>query len=180
MAITTFASFRCIQPRGSKKLIHMPLEPIPNDAEPTRRELKQFMDLTMMPERLRDAWAAFQWRIKKREQHPDKFLVAYVMNKGWYEKEYLNGALWKSIREQVLNNASYKCACCPAKATEVHHRDYRPRVLSGDDISPLVALCRKCHRRIDEVKGKDSWNESERLLAELVTVEDARLENKAG
>jgi hypothetical protein len=158
----------------------MPIEPIPNDAEPTPRELKQFIEPNMVPERLRNAWAAFQWRIKKRVQHPNKFLVAYVMNKDWYEKEYLNGALWKSIREQVLKNASYKCACCPARATEVHHRDYRPRVLSGDDISPLVALCRKCHRRIDEVKGKDSWNASERLLAELVAAEDARLANEAG
>lgn len=111
------------------------------------------------------------------EQHPDKFLVAFVRNKDWYENEYLTGTLWKSIRERVLKDASHKCACCPAKATEVHHRDYRPRVLSGDDISPLVALCRKCHRRIDEVKGKNSWNESERLLAELVAAEEARVSN---
>jgi hypothetical protein len=158
----------------------MPLEPIPSDAEPTRRELKQFIEPNMMPARLRNAYAAFQWRIEKREQHPDKFLVAYVMNKDWYEEEYLNGALWKSIRKRVLTNASHKCTCCPAKAPEVHHRDYRPRVLSGDDISPLVALCRKCHRRIDEVKGKESWNESERLLAELVAAEDARIANEAG
>ena len=117
----------------------------------------------------------FSGKFSKWEQHPDEFLVAFVRDKYWYEKEYLTGALWKSIREGVLKNASYKCACCPANATEVHHRDYRPRVLSGDDISPLVALCRRCHRWIDEVKGKYSWNEFERLLAELVAAEDTRV-----
>jgi hypothetical protein len=83
----------------------MPLNPIPKDAEPTRRELKQFVKPSV-PERIRNSYAAFQWKIKKMEQHPDKFLVAFVRNKDCYENEYLAGTLWKSIRERVLKDAS--------------------------------------------------------------------------
>lgn len=50
--------------------------------------------------------------------------------------------LWQSIRERVLERDRGECQCCGRKAEQVHHRDYRPRVLSGEDIDPLVSVCR--------------------------------------
>lgn len=54
---------------------------------------------------------------------------------------------------------------------QVHHRDYRPRVLRGEDDTPLVALCRHCHDQVDKLskeKSRQDWNDKEDILAEMV------------
>jgi hypothetical protein len=40
--------------------------------------------------------------------------------------------------------------------------------MSGEDISPLVALCRKCHKKIEKLKVDESWNRADGALACLV------------
>jgi 5-methylcytosine-specific restriction endonuclease McrA len=87
------------------------------------------------------------------------------------------GKDWKAIKEKVLAAYGHKCACCGKTAKDVHHRDYRPCVMSGDDLSPLVALCRPCHKQIDRIKGQQSWNAAEKRLAELVAQRDAEISN---
>jgi 5-methylcytosine-specific restriction endonuclease McrA len=150
----------------------MSLPTIPADPEPTKKQCRRYLRDDLR-EPLRSLWAAFEWRHERRKTHPNEFLIPFAPNKECYEKNYLSSSLWHSIRERVLLEANYECACCTSKASEVHHRDYRPRVLDGNDISPLVAVCRKCHRQIDKAKGRESWNESERLLAAMVAAKSA-------
>jgi hypothetical protein len=64
----------------------------------------------------------------------------------------------------VLAAAGHRCRACPETAQEVHHRDYRPRVLEGNDHDALVALCISCHDRVETVRKKQSWNAADRLL----------------
>jgi hypothetical protein len=160
--------------RAKNKEQHaMPLASIPPDPVPTKRQYRKFLR-SEFPEPLRSQWAAFEWHLRLQERQPDRFVVAFADQVPNYH-EYLDGPLWKkSIRPRVLAEARYECACCEAKATQVHHRDYRPRVLSGDDLSPLVALCKRCHDLIDKVKGKQSWNEAERLLAAMVAAKESQ------
>ena len=82
-------------------------------------------------------------------------------NEGWYKKIYLFSDLWlEQFRPRVLAAANDKCVACGAKATEVHHRDYRPRVMAGEDLSPLVALCENCHDYIHYDANREfrSWS----------------------
>jgi hypothetical protein len=121
----------------------------------------------------------------KREEDPDAFLVAYV---GWVMTNaaytaYLASAKWKRIRGTVLRIHNHECACCGAEATEVHHRDYRPRVLEGKDLNALVPVCRSCHKRIEEVRKVESWedvrkgnswNAGEQVLARMIDAKSKR------
>jgi hypothetical protein len=75
----------------------------------------------------------------------------------------------------VLAAANYECACCTSRVTEVHHRDYRPNVLSGNNIIPLVAVCRPCHTKIERTKAKESWNEAEIVLASMVAAKETQI-----
>jgi len=97
---------------------------------------------------------------------------------GGHEYEiYRQSSLWRRIRKKIFKLAAEWCACCPGKATEVHHRDYRPRVLAGDDLSPLVALCHACHQRVhndEQGKRRDDWHASERVLAAMVAANSER------
>jgi hypothetical protein len=158
----------------------MPLPAIPPDPEPTEEQYSKFLSL-LLPftvERARVACAKFFWRCDLRQQEPNLFMVPFKPPMPGGYPTYLESPLWHTIRKRVLDEAEHECACCFSRATEVHHRDYRPRVLSGDDISPLVALCAKCHRRIDNLKGKESWNKAEALLASLVERKEARISRR--
>jgi hypothetical protein len=150
----------------------MPLTVIPPDPEPTRRQYRKFLE-SDMKEPLRSQWAAFEWRWAQRKLRPNHFLVPFADQVANY-RGYLDSPLWKSIRAQVLSNAHYECTCCDSKATQVHHRDYRPRVMAGHDLSPLVAICSECHKKIEQVKHDESWNAAEQLLAEMVAAKESR------
>ena len=146
---------------------------LPPDPEPTDEELQPYLsgiDKKIRPElaeeRRRDwrrNFARLLWCSDRKEADPDLFAVPYVDDREQYPV-YLQSELWKFIRKRVLHNANYECAACEARATEVHHRDYRPRVLRGDDISPLVALCARCHELVEEARQKESWQAGERVL----------------
>ena len=162
------------------------LNPITPDPEPTDAELTAYMkDVPeRLPDRARRSIAEFWWEIAKQDEEPNAFRVWRSpmyddegnYNEGWYKKIYLFSDLWlEQIRPRVLAAANDKCVACGAKATEVHHRDYRPRVMAGEDLSPLVALCENCHDYIHYDANREfrSWSDTERLLVERVERREA-------
>jgi hypothetical protein len=149
----------------------MPIIPI-IDPEPRRGDLK--LDASL-PEAMRRPMAEIVWKFDLRKKDPNAFLVPFASDVPNYPL-YLKSPLWKALRKKVLKEAGHACAACTAKATQVHHRDYRPRVLAGDDLSALLPLCKDCHGRVhaDETgKKRISWNESERVLTEMVAAKEA-------
>lgn len=152
----------------------MPLPSLPPDPDPTHHDLAPLLnDLSALPENLRVHFAEFQWRDDMRKRDPDAFLVPFAAWIGDLDyDQYLKSPLWRKIRKLVLTEAQHQCWACGGKATEVHHRDYRPRVLDGRDLLPLVPICRACHKLVHyDATGRqrDSWNESEHVLAQAVS-----------
>jgi hypothetical protein len=170
----------------------MPLPDLPRNPHPTGAELAIHQsDLPLAASSAlqgshdpRRGLAILRWRVALANKHPDALLVPIATAIRQFPEEiatydeYVASPLWVSIREKVLAAAGTKCTCCPRPATEVHHRDYRPRVLRGDDLAPLVALCRDCHHMVDKLpngRSREVWTETEAILAEMVRREDARL-----
>lgn len=83
-------------------------------------------------------------------------------------REYLASDLWKTIRARVLKRDNETC-CCGNRATQVHHREYSPAVMTGHNDAMLVSLCKPCHDWITYRPdgGKRDWRSTERLLQEL-------------
>lgn len=160
-------------PRPSAPFI---LDTIPPDPYPTDDELKPYLAGNSGVLELDRFIAERKWRDALIEQNENTFLVPFI---GWMGhtfdyKVYLRSSVWKAARNKVLDKAGRKCACCPRRATQVHHRDYRPRVLAGQDLSPLVPVCTPCHDLIEGYRSK-SWQNGEAKLAELVDAENQRL-----
>jgi 5-methylcytosine-specific restriction endonuclease McrA len=150
----------------------MPLKPLPADPQPTEEELQAVKDRLKRsrgPERLTHHFLIFEWRQEAKKADPNSFRVPFRPKEIDYEA-YLSSGPWKKIRRRVLRIANWRCAGCGGEATEVHHRDYRPRVMSGDDITPLVALCTDCHKFIHQPteQGPKTWEEEDALLIALV------------
>lgn len=159
----------------------MPLSPIPPDPKPTVEELQPYLDkIGNLPTLIRNGFARMHWEADKQREDPNAFLVAYatgVKDFAGYASysAYLRSYKWtKKIRARVLVASGHRCRACPNTAQEVHHRDYRPRVLEGDDDAALVALCISCHDRIEDVRKRQSWNAADRLLCELVQQHESR------
>jgi hypothetical protein len=164
----------------------MPLSLLPPDPEPTPAELERFEAEELKragpnPNKtdrdLASGLAFMRWRNALLDRDRNTFLVPSALEVDGYPA-YLNSPLWRKIQRETLKAADHKCAGCSAKATQVHHRDYRPRVLSGEDRAPLVPLCAACHTNVDKEpsgKARDDWPEKERILAEMVAKEDERL-----
>lgn len=156
----------------------MPLAPIPH-REPTTAELASY--IKDCEARLRDdmkhrslivrLWAECFWKVAVSRQDPNAFIVPFATSVTNYD-DYLRSPGWRDIRRRKLEAVGRRCECgCGREATEVHHRDYRPRVLSGQDLSPLVALCRRCHHTVeyDDIgRKRDVWQDKERVVAELM------------
>ena len=141
---------------------------------PTDEEVEPFLTEAAVPEVSR-ALAAIAWKMDLRERDPNAFLVPFSTDAfpalGFRTyNDYLASTLWRRIKSQELRKADGKCAACGKSTRTIHHRDYRPRVLSGEDRSALVALCQPCHDVVHYAPGhkERSWNESERILRELV------------
>ena len=151
-----------------------PLAELPPDPRPSPEELAHFRRPKDLPV-FADGFARMFWRQAKLEADCNAFLVHFsTMVKdfcGYADYEsYRQSALWKKIRKQVLASAEHTCIGCGERATEVHHRDYRPRVLSGEDLLPLVALCRHCHHTVHydaQGKTRNDWHKEEAALALL-------------
>jgi 5-methylcytosine-specific restriction endonuclease McrA len=146
------------------------LKPLPADPQPTEEDLaavkNRLQEVGRYSKRTTRHVLAFEWRQQVKSADPNAFHVPFRPKEVDYDA-YLASALWKQIRQSVLNNANRLCAGCGAKATRVHHRDYRPRVLSGADITPLVALCVDCHDFVHKDKRK-TWQEEDCDLIALV------------
>lgn len=63
--------------------------------------------------------------------------------------EYLTSRRWQVIRESVLKRDSRRCYGCGKCAIFVHHQSYSRETLTGEDLSKLVPVCRKCHKAIE-------------------------------
>ena len=141
------------------------------DPKPTEAEIReQLLRLSGWPEGIRRSMGELSWKSREKTRDPNAFLVPFVEDVQGYE-EYRRSPTWRRIRKAVLKKAKSVCACCGGKATQVHHRDYRPRVLSGEDLAPLVPLCKSCHKRVhynENERKRTSWNEAEAVLAEMV------------
>jgi hypothetical protein len=170
---------------NSAETFAMPLFPIPADPKPTRAELAA--EIRRWRGRISDKilmeWARFQWDCDQRKERPDDFTWPFstwllASDPTFNYDEYLKSDIWQQQRERVLTAAHHICAGCLGRATQIHHRDYRPRVLRGEDDSPLVAMCRRCHDAIHT--GAPSWQEIERRLAEIVTFKDANAAKRNG
>lgn len=167
----------------------MPLAELPADPEPTDEEIRGFIELRGDSHgEMYAGFARMDWRQARETDDPNAFLVPF---QGWVRafpdgapdyQTYCQSPRWLAIREKVLTAAHWKCACCRHRATVVHHRDYRPRVLLGDDLTPLVALCESCHHKVHpslDHKYDESWQEAEATLAAMVAEEDLRLAREA-
>jgi hypothetical protein len=157
------------------RLLELPLDQTPSEAElQAIIEQRAREGRTGRPD-IERGFARITWREQRRAEDPNAFLVPFSTDpQAFGSKEayqaYRGGPVWKAQRSRVLDGAARVCIGCGAKATLVHHRDYRPRVIAGEDDVPLVALCRSCHDHLHErVQGCDpSWQESEARLAALV------------
>lgn len=69
-------------------------------------------------------------------------------------KDYLASDLWQKIRRRVLGRYRHKCQSCGKLATEVHHKHYSRKVLTGQHIIGLKAICSACHREIEFENGE--------------------------
>lgn len=92
---------------------------------------------------------------------------------------YLGGELWKSIRARVITAAKGKCFC-GRRAEQVHHQDYRRETLIGSDLTALVAICARCHRKIELSRSgnKRTLEEANRRLSELRSGDTDRKKRK--
>lgn len=93
---------------------------------------------------------------------------------------YLGGELWKSIRKVVLE-ANPKCFCGRI-AAQVHHRNYARATMLGEDLSALLAVCGRCHCKIERSsnKGKLSFAESEQRCQAMLAGEKPKKKKCAG
>jgi len=155
----------------------MPLKALPADPEPTDEELAPYLGKAqLLPKAIGRRFAALLWQADKQREDPNLFLVPFANVLPNYGT-YLDSPEWGAIKRRILGAAQHRCRACDRKARDVHHRDYRPRVLAGDDDNALIALCRPCHDRIEKMKREGSWNEAEKLLATLVLENEIRNPN---
>ena len=68
-------------------------------------------------------------------------------------QHYLSSSLWKSIREEVLQEHP-DCFGCGEAANQIHHTRYSARVLKGEERRSLKTVCSSCHRKA-EYEGKN-------------------------
>lgn len=72
-----------------------------------------------------------------------------------YRDNYLQSPEWKEKRLLVLQRDNWICqACRIAKATDVHHLTYDH--IRNEPLFELVAVCRRCHTAIEEMKNGGS------------------------
>ena len=156
------------------------LPKLPKDPEPTEQDLQPHMQVMPLPPQHKDLarrFARLLWRRAEAQANPDLFLVPFT---SWitsfpegmptYEA-YRASPLWQNVRTQVFRRSSKRCECCGDTAVEVHHRDYRPRVLLGNDLGPLVAICRDCHEFVHKdphtKNHRDCWQDQEATLSSI-------------
>ena len=154
----------------------MTLPDLDPDPLPSEDDLKPFLGTKSGREDVARQLAGIRWRMETRERDPDTFLVPFSNDAfptlGFRSyQQYLASPRWRLIKAQELRKAGGKCAACGEDTRTIHHRDYRPRVLRGEDRAALVALCQPCHNSVHYAAKRQerSWNESERVLFQMIT-----------
>lgn len=77
------------------------------------------------------------------------------------------GSQLASVKERVFTRSNYLCECCDAWADSVYVPDERPHRLACDDLSSVVAVCRRCLDYIEEnpITGQVRVDAAERQAA---------------
>lgn len=114
--------------------------------KPSKEDLLPFMD-EKVAHNLRERFAEMEWRASIYKVSPNEFWHPEPPD-GYNDDYLINNKLWRSIKRKVLKAANHRCVVCASKATLVHHRDYRPSVMSGEELQYLVAICDDCHTRV--------------------------------
>jgi len=79
---------------------------------------------------------------------------------------YLKSELWSRIRAKVLRKS--ECYGCGGKPTQVHHQSYSLKVLRGENLKRLVAVCENCHTEAEFQDGmKVSPSEANKVLERI-------------
>ena len=130
--------------RHQRGIIEMPLPKLPSDPKPDKKELQPLM-VGAPPGTDQRLWAFDEWKMLLRKKDPNAFRRPYPFAG---LKQYLYSNDWTVIRNRVIKRDCGQCSACSNSANEVHHRDYRPRVLAGLDDTPLVSLCSLCHELV--------------------------------
>jgi hypothetical protein len=104
------------------------------------------------------------WLIEGKIDRPDEFRHAVPIETDAEYKVCCKSILWKSIQKRVLERDGHQCVACGRLAGGVHHRDYRPRVMSGEEIGRIVALCHTCYEAI-LIGNKDAGADVETALS---------------
>jgi hypothetical protein len=149
--------------------------PIPADPKPTEAELLEHWPKRNGYEGKNPAYyemvlrhlAEMAWKQTKEQENPDAFLVSFIYGNEDAYYHYRKSAEYEHIRKAVMELHDNECACCDGSATQIHYRDYRPRVLRGEDLNALVPLCDACHKLI-ETHRKGTWEAGECALAAMV------------
>lgn len=68
----------------------------------------------------------------------------------WYRTAYLHSEHWKALRASKFN-ANPSCERCGARATDVHHVNYRN--ILDVTLADLLSLCRPCHEEEHRING---------------------------
>lgn len=62
--------------------------------------------------------------------------------------DYLKSDTWSRIKASVIARDK-ACRICGNEPYTAHHVSYADRVMRGDDLTQLIAICRGCHRHIE-------------------------------
>jgi len=77
---------------------------------------------------------------------------------------YLRSALWKSIRQQVL--CGQNCVRCQSRrALALHHSSYDLATMRGERLDTLIAVCRGCHKKAEQLAATAKTDPHDRLAA---------------
>ncbi len=100
----------------------------------------------------------------KMEAYERRDEVLAGMGFSSYEK-YRESDLWKKIRRRALDEKGTQCVRCGDSTHLVHHVSYSSAVLSGEDLSGLIPVCHRCHKRIEFDKSGKKRSLEEANLA---------------
>ncbi len=116
------------------------------------------------------------WRARTLKADPDAFLhttwaAPEAFKAQWPSYgNFARSSHWATIKQQVFHRADHLCECSGHWATDVYIRDYRPRILSREDLTPLVAVCPACLSYVEEDPITGLPREHEEQEAALATI----------
>lgn len=68
--------------------------------------------------------------------------------------QYINSKEWKAKRQEVFDERGEVCEKCGSlHLVQVHHLNYK-RFGGKEKMSDLMALCKKCHMEVHDIKYK--------------------------